>query len=139
MPVEMTESASEFIAIAGFLASIIGFLATLVSLYYAIRQVREAKCAAEAARDAANAVLAESKQNYLRYVVGSSHRFLNEAIIHIGNQAWHLAAVRMDDLADQIAQLANLDPQCQRLVDELRTWAMTTRRLTSGGLRRFPM
>jgi hypothetical protein len=126
-----------FIAIGGIVLSAIGFLATLFSLWYAIRQVKKAKSAAEAARDAAQATLAQSKQQFVRYVAGNSQRFVNEVIIYIRNRAWHLAALRLNDLADQLAQMAIFDPECQRFVEGLRTWSATLHRLDRGEITRF--
>jgi hypothetical protein len=117
--------------------TLVGFVATLLSLYYAIRQVRDAKSAAEAARSAAQEALVKSQQNYLRYVAANSHRYVNEVIIHVDHQAWQLATLRLSDLADQISQLASDDAEWKTFSDALRTWATTTKRLHTEDLKRF--
>lgn len=133
----MNELWTDIVAISGLAVTTIGFVATLLSLYYAIRQLKETKTAAEAASAAARATLDDSRRNYHRYVAAMSIRFLNEAIIHVDNQTWTLAASRLDDLADQMAQLEIVDPDCKELATELRTWSVTVRRLATGGLTRF--
>lgn len=127
----------DFLAVGGFVLTIVGFVATLLSLYYAIRQLRETKSAAVAAREAATAALVESRRNYLRHVAANSHRYVNEVIIHVENQAWQYAALRLDDLADQLAQLGIEDPECKPFADEVRSWAATAKGHAAGGGRKF--
>jgi hypothetical protein len=118
----LAEFWNNVIAVGGFILTAVGFVVTVLSLIYAIRQIKETKSAATAARDAATAALAESRRYFQRYVAANCHRYVHEVIIHVENKEWHLAALRLDDLADQVAQLSSEDHAWQRFVDELRTW-----------------
>jgi uncharacterized membrane protein len=102
--------------------SIASLVATVAGLWYAIVQIRRAKSAANAAKEAADKALAESRRNYHRYAVANAHRFIKEAKIHVENKTWILAAFRLNDLADQVAQLASEDPEWRQLADNLRKW-----------------
>jgi hypothetical protein len=99
---------------------------------YTIRQIRETKSAAAAARDAANETLAESRRSYQRYAASVAYRLVSEAKIHVDNKAWGQAALRLGDLADQALQLASADPGWGELADELRKWEADFRRISLG-------
>jgi hypothetical protein len=105
--------------------SIVGFIVTVLGLIYAIRQIRLTKSAADAAKEAADKALLESQKSYQRYTAGNAHRFVNEAKIHVEYKAWSLAAFRLNDLADHVAQLAGEDSEWRDLADELRQWEAT--------------
>src|SRR4051812_24558135 len=87
--------------------SIVSLIATVVGLLYAIAQIRKTKSAANAAKEAADKALAESRRSYHRFAARNARRLVSEAKIHVDNKAWALAAFRLNDLADQVAQLAS--------------------------------
>jgi hypothetical protein len=105
--------------------SITSLVATIVGLWYAIVQIRRTKSAANAAREAADKALAESRRSYHRYTLANAQRFIKEAKIHVENKTWALAAFRLNDLADQAAQLVGEDPEWRLFANELREWEAT--------------
>jgi len=117
--------------------SILGFIVTTAGLVYAILQIRKTKSAAEAAEAAARSALAESQRNFQRYAAGNAHRFINEAKLHVDRQEWEKAATRLNDLADQAAQLGDVDEDWRQLADELRTWASICTRHAAGSKAKF--
>jgi hypothetical protein len=117
--------------------ALVGFVATIAGLAYAIIQIRKTKSAAEAARQAADVAADESRKAYRRHVGSHSHRFINEAKIHVENQAWNLAAARLSDLADQAAQLSHATPEWKAVGAEIREWESRCLRLASGAKKRF--
>jgi hypothetical protein len=120
------------------LLSLVGFGLTAAGLVYAILQIRKTKSAAEAAEEAAKRVLTESERNFQRYAAANAHRFVNEAKMHVNSQEWEKAATRLNDLADQAAQLAYTDEDWRQLADDLRTWAATCMKHARGKAK-FPM
>jgi hypothetical protein len=117
--------------------SLVGFLMTAAGLVYAILQIRKTKSAAEAAGEAARRALLESRLSFQRYAAGNAHRFANEAKMHVDRQEWDKAATRLNDLADQVAQLAHLNEEWRQLTDNLRNWAATCTRHAAGVKTRF--
>jgi hypothetical protein len=113
--------------------SLTSLVVTVVGLFYAIVQIRKTKSAAEAAKKA----LMESQGNFHRYIAGNAQRFLGEARIHIDNKEWGKAAVRISDVADQVAQFLSSDAANAQDVVKLRDWAANCRRLASGELTKF--
>jgi hypothetical protein len=118
----MAESWRDGVSIVSFAVGIVSLVVTVVGLLYAIAQIRKTKSAANAAKEAADEALAESRRSYHRYAAGNAHRLINEAKIHVENKAWVLAAFRLNDLANQVAQLASEDPAWRQLADLLRGW-----------------
>lgn len=102
------------------LISLAGLALTLVALVYAIIQIRMTKTAARAAEEAAKKTLAESHLNFFKYIAATAHRFISEVKIHINDGKWEEAGGRLNDLADQIAQMSSLDPDWQRFAELLR-------------------
>lgn len=133
----LSETWGNFIAIAGFVLTLVGFIATLASLFYAIRQIRETKSAAVAAQEAAAQAVAEGRRSFERYAAANAHRLITLAKDHIGRTEWQMAAVRANDLADHVAQLAVADLEWRQHVDDLRTWEAMFVRLARGDLKRF--
>jgi hypothetical protein len=127
----------DVISIASLILSVLGLAATVVGLWYAIDQIRKTKSAADAAKEAADEALTESRESYNRYTAANAHRLLKEVKIHVQGEVWILAAVRLADLADQVAQLANEDPEWKPFADELREWEAACQRRARGVKKRF--
>ncbi|GEM_PF-6895075 len=120
------------------IVTVTGFAATLGGFVYTIYQVRKTRSAASAAKDAASAVLEESRQSFRRYSASYAHRFINEAKIHVHNEDWDKAAMRINDLADHISQMALIEIDWGAIADDLRKWSATCSRLANNELSRFP-
>ncbi|MCH8924249.1 MAG: hypothetical protein IIA67_14010 [Planctomycetes bacterium] len=111
------------------------FVVTLVSLWYAIWQIRRTTTAAKAAEKAAKRTLDESRDQFQQFAVATALRFIAEVRTLVNNKMWPNAALRLDDLADYAGKMANLTlaGQSERqhtwteLARELREWAITCR------------
>ncbi len=124
--------------VAGLVLTVVGFVLTLLSLWYAIVQVRKTASAAEAARSAAEATLIESRRTFQRYELAQVLRYMNEARLHVEARDWPRAAIRLSDLGDRAAQLANLSPEWPQLAHELRRWADDFSRFVPGATPKYP-
>src|SRR4051794_5263941 len=91
--------------------SLVGFLLTTAGLVYAIVQIRMTQSAAKAAEEAAKKTLAESRLSFRRYAAGNAHRFISSAKTHVDDADWVKAAMRIDDVADLVAQLGHFDAE----------------------------
>ena len=112
----------DVLSITSLLVSLVGFPLTVVSLIYAIRQIREAKTAAVAAKEAANRTLLESESRIIRYALGNAHRFLAEARLYLESSVWKFASLRIGDIADLFSQLTKTNADFENLLTELRDW-----------------
>lgn len=114
------------IGLLGTAATFIGFAVTLV-------QIQSTKSAAERAREAAEETLKVDRRRFGRFAIFTAHRFLKEAQIHYDVGSWKMVAYRLDDLAEQTAQVSRGidDPLASwaPFADELRSWANTFRRI----------
>jgi hypothetical protein len=77
-------------------------------------------------------MLEENRRGYLRYTAANSLRLLREVIIHLDGQRWQFVALRLDDLAEQVAQMMEMDGEWQDLVEELRVWSAKIKEIDSG-------
>ena len=105
------------LAIAGLVLGLVGFLLTLVGLWYAIRQVRQATSAAAAAKNAAEATPAQDARPLPPVHRGRLARHGGSTYLEAAQ--WGKAAIRLDDLADDISRLED-DPEWAPLADGLR-------------------
>lgn len=128
----LTDRARDIISLVSIAITIVGFILTVASLWYAIQQIRKTKTAAEAASEAANRAVRDSETLILRFAIANAVRFLAEVRLHLEAKAWSFASLRAADLADQIAQLARNDGACRDLVQTLRVWESTFRKLHRG-------
>lgn len=97
-------------------------IVTLVGFIIAYWQIRKTKSAALAAKDAADRSFGESRRHFQKYVLSNILRSLAEAKILVAAQARDKAAMRLNDLGDQISQLADTDEGWQILLSEVRYW-----------------
>lgn len=126
----LTDFWRDWLSIISIAISVVGFVLTVVSLLYAIGQIRMTKTAAVAAEEAAKKTLLESEFLFTRFAVANALRFLAEVRIHLDSKSWELAALRLGDLGDQVVQLAKLDSECENLVFGLRKWEAVARKLS---------
>lgn len=126
----LSDFGSDALAIFGA----VGTAATLVGLFLTYRQSRDAATAAEAAERAAKEALEADKSQFKRYMVSNAHRYINEAKIFVQKADWHMAAVRMSDLADHAAQVSSTltqDTGWDGMATELREWEAAFRRISA--------
>ena len=103
--------------------TIVGFLLTVIGLCYAIAQIRKTESAAQAAKKAALDAIQEARRGFQKFAVAFAHRFLNEVKIHLRNQHFDRAALRLDDLATHLAQLSSPEEKWLSLQKKVRVWA----------------
>ena len=111
---------NDFFSVSGFAVGVLGVLIGVAGFGYTIYQVRKTQRAVDAAREAATKAIEESRRQFHRYQTALANRLLSEATMRFEHEEWQMAAVRANDLADIIAQLADAAPQLGTAVDELR-------------------
>jgi hypothetical protein len=132
----LSEAWRDILTIVSLVITAAGFLGTVVGLVYAIRQIKQTKTAALAAKEASDRALADSRKGFHHYTAANAHRFVNEAKIHVGNESWAMAAMRLGDLADQLAQLG---AEWKELVAKLREWDAACTRRANGSRKSFAL
>ena len=119
----------DWFTIAGLVVGCLGLVATVVGLAYALRQIGLTKSAAEAAREAANAATTQNQRYFHRYAVHNADRFFKDVRHHVRIMNWEMAVQRLTDLAEQTAQIAQLDAslndEWKRLTRAARKWSQT--------------
>ena len=125
----LTELWNEIYAAGGFFVGVVSLLLGAVAFYYTLRQVREARDAANASRSAADAAraaaertLAESKVAHGKFIGVLASRMLSALKAAVNDRNWSLAAVRADDLAEFIASAANEGSDGHDLARQLRAF-----------------
>jgi hypothetical protein len=83
-------------------------------------------------------MLEENRLAFHKFAVALAHRYVNEAKIHVDNEAWEKAAIRLSDLTDQVGQLASLNDAWAKTAEELHLWSVTCDRLKNNQLKKFP-
>jgi hypothetical protein len=114
--------------------NLVGFSITIASLWLAFRQIRKTTTAAEAARDAAERMLRQNREQYRRYVASNLRRYLAELRMLVDREVWDRAASRFDDLAEQLSQLGAASRESDlaasaEATTAARQWAITCRRM----------
>jgi len=103
-----------------------GTFATLCGLYVTYRQARESRRAADAARDAAYTMDVENKRRFARFVLQQARGMAKEARVYCDSRNYQLAAVKVRDLAETVAQIGTTFdhylPRWKEFADELRAW-----------------
>jgi hypothetical protein len=95
---------------------------TLIGFALTIWQLRKTRGAAIAARDASTRAIEESRGHFRRYALANAVRCLAESKVYFEAESWRLVGLRLNDFADQVAQLASSDASWQPLLHELRVW-----------------
>lgn len=136
----LTNTARDWIAIAGALgtiATIAGLLLGWVAFRLTIMQVRQsadaasrAATVAEAAKDAAVQATTELRAQYDRYLVIHAGGLLKEAKIYAHNEEWVPAALRAVDLAELFEQISNDDDLWKAFARNLRVMESSFTRIS---------
>ena len=111
----LNDMARDIISLVSLVVSLVGFGVT-------IWQLRKTRSAADAAKRSAELALEESRNKFRKYVFANVLRLLSEARLHGENRVWERAAVRLNDLADQVSQLSDADEEWAELLSRLRAW-----------------
>ena len=118
------------------ITSLIGTLGTLAALFFAVVQVRRTRRIAEATQETMDTVLAQARSAVGQYAMSTGRRQLSEAKLFFDANNWSAAALRMGDLAEQAAQLAQSFSSDRQNWNDLgsmfRNWEATCRRLDRG-------
>jgi hypothetical protein len=115
------------------IVSVVSLVCTVLGLWWAIAQIRQAKTAAEAAREAADEALRESQKSYHKHAAGAGHRLLNQAIIYIDLDIWLTAGALLGLLAEQVALLIADDESWVDFAAEVRKWEERAKRQAKVG------
>ncbi|MBO0701019.1 MAG: hypothetical protein J2P46_21670 [Zavarzinella sp.] len=134
----LTELWNDFTAVGGLVVGVAGLLVGVLGFAYTIRQVWKTQSAAEAARQAADRAAGEAARTFRRFLVGQAHVVFSELCLLVQDQHWDLGAVRSEDLAGLLAQLADDPATVAGLVDLLRDSALAMRRKERLASARFP-
>lgn len=103
-------------SLIGLVLAVVGFLVGAAKLYAALSSLEEAR------------------KTYARYVFSQASRVLGEAANSIASNAWTLAAIRLRDAGQLLAQLG---PDWEADAQTLSGFADSFDRLASGDLKRF--
>lgn len=109
--------------------SYLSILYTILGLGYTIYQVTLSEAAARAAEQAAKQARAESQRRLILFTTNSVHRLIGLVESDLNRSEWGKAAIRLDDLADQAAQLGNFVGDWSELVHGLREASSVCRAL----------
>ncbi|MDX1968964.1 MAG: hypothetical protein SFV23_17445 [Planctomycetaceae bacterium] len=116
---------------------VVGTIATLIGLALTWVQVRGAKKAAEAARDAALATAERARHEYVRFVISTCHRFVSEIKIYVQAEKYEAAAFRSADIAGQLILLRVANPELGDnfldKIERLREWEQTFQQAAGAG------
>ena len=118
------------------LATFVSLFLTVLGLGYTVYQVTLIETAAWAAQRAANEAGEESRRRLFQYTAASVHRLIRAITTDIEHREWGKAEIRLDDLADQAAQIGGSVEEWRQLVDGLREAASKCRSLHSGRLKK---
>src|SRR4051794_3034814 len=111
---------SDFYTVAGFYVGVVGLVIGVVGFAVTIWQIRQAKTAADAAKDAANRTLTESKDSFERFVAAFASRLLSELQRAEDSKDWQLANLRTHDLAELLGTIDVVEFDATVLVARLR-------------------
>jgi hypothetical protein len=122
-------------SVSEFWRDFVGFFSlfvTVLGLGYTIYQVSLIETAALAAEKAAQEARGESRRRLLQFTAASVHRLVSAAASNLERREWAKAEIRLDDLADQAAQIDSQEDEWKQLVQQLRDAAVSCRALESG-------
>jgi len=123
----------DLITLTGLFATIVTVLAFILAIY----QIRKIQSAAEASIQGEKNALTEIRKHYDRFAAANAHHLVRNVKVDVQKQQWDLAAIRLSDLADQLAQLVGTDESWRSFIDRLRKWEASCHRLAVGKLKRF--
>ena len=111
----LSDTARDLISIASLLVTIVGFGVTLW-------QLQRTATAAVAAREAADEMLRERREQFLRYVLASLDRGFSDVKTFVRMGEWTKAVLRLSELAELASHLSEVDPSWVELADKFRDW-----------------
>lgn len=100
--------------------SFLSLFLTTLGLGYTVYQVTLIETAARAAERAAHEARQESRRRLLQFTAASVHRLITMADNDLAHSEWGKAAIRLDDLADQSAQIGGHVEEWRELIQGLR-------------------
>lgn len=109
---------------------------TFLGFSYTVYQVTLIASAARAARDAASQAREESRRRLFQFTAASIHQLINAVSDDLERQQWGKAVIRLNNLADEAAQIGGQETEWMELVRELRLTAADCHALESGRRRR---
>jgi uncharacterized iron-regulated membrane protein len=127
----------DFYAISGFWLGLVALVVGVLGFGYTIYQVRKTRSAAEAAQEAAERAIKESRHAVRAMIAGGTLRWVSELRDAVRSEAWDLAARRANDLADLIAAMPIAEAPLEELRRELRKWAETFHKRASNRIKQF--
>jgi hypothetical protein len=123
------------LAVAGF----VGVLLTVFGLWYSIRsldlaakQLDRTRSANEAATAAAIEAIKQSRRQYDLHLVNQAHALISATKIYVDQSNWHLAAMRLSDIADALTHLGIGDQSWTDMAKRTRTMEYTFNRIAAG-------
>lgn len=128
----LTAAWADFFTVGGFVVAVIGF-------GYTIYQVRKAKSAAEAAREATTEVRSRVRAVFWQQLLAQILRMISEVRREVQLARWEAASIRTNDLADLLVELQSLREQLQDLINRLREFAQDMAEKANRPSRRFSL
>lgn len=104
---------------------------TLLGLGYTVYQVTLIESSARAAETAAQAAREESRRRLFQFTAASIHQLINAVSDDLERREWGKAVIRLNNLADQTAQLGGQEAAWTELVREIRQTAAECHALES--------
>jgi hypothetical protein len=96
---------------------------TLLGLGYTVYQVTLIETATRAAREAAKQEREEARRRLFQFTAASVHQLINAVSIDLERREWGKAVIRLNNLADQTAQIGGQRTEWMELVQGLRAAA----------------
>lgn len=118
---------------------VIGVVATLIALGLAWHQVQQATLqskhatsVAKAATDAAVAALSESRKKYNRHIISRANKMVSQASVYVNESNWTCASLRLNDIHDNLTEIAVDDTEWQSLASRLQKMETAFSNLPAG-------
>ncbi len=111
----LSPETSDFLTVWGFVVGVLGLLVGVVGFGYTIYQVWKVKAAAEAAKEAAEKTLAESREAYEKFVGAFASRLLSDLEDAVNSKDWALATIRAKDVAELVSTASQSIPDTVEL------------------------
>ncbi|MCI0705763.1 MAG: hypothetical protein L0241_32280, partial [Planctomycetia bacterium] len=106
---------SDALTLWGFVVGVVGLVVGVVGFGYTIYQVWKVKAAAEAAKEAAEKTLAESREAYEKLAGAFASRLLSDLEDAVNSKDWALATIRAKDVAELVSTASQSIPDTVEL------------------------
>ena len=111
-------------------------LVTLIALFVALAQLRRTKNATSAANEATRSAVCSVRHKLISYSAMQARFYLRDTNAFVENENWSMAAVRVADTADRLAELKQAQfsssDKISEVIEELRGWRHTFNGVESG-------